>query len=297
MVSIENIKHEELQKILAQLDQGIYNHQQWHNSLIRTLICRLPGDKHDMQLEAHKECRFGQWYYGKEAEKIADYPGFIAVGNAHKNMHLQACNLLINSSTTNSITPIEYDHFANSLEQLRLEIFSLKNEIENLVYNRDALTGAINRVNMPHILREQQELMKRQGQQGCLAMIDLDNFKQINDTYGHPAGDTVLFSICHTIMNNLRPYDKIFRYGGEEFLLSFPFTDLNAGVEITERIRKIIEQESIELESQKRVSVTVSIGLTLQDLNASLEFSIEKADKAMYEAKSSGKNCVKVSHV
>lgn len=292
MNTLDYVQHDELRSILNQLEQALYNHQQWHNSLIRTLVCRLPSDKHDVMPYAYKECRFGQWIYSDELKKMTEHPGFIAIKKAHQSMHDRASQLLINNSNNISISPQEYDFFSNSLEQLRLEIFSLRNELEGLLYTRDPLTGTINRINMPQILREQLELAKRQEKNCCLALIDFDFFKKVNDTYGHQAGDIVLSTIGHYIIKNIRSYDKIFRYGGEELLMCLPFTDLTLGKEIMEQFRKGIAELKILIQPEKTISITVSIGLTLLDVNSPVEASIEHADKAMYVAKSNGRNCI-----
>lgn len=102
-MSLYNISHEEMQKIIAELQQALYNHQQWYNELIRTLVCRLPSDKHDLSSEAHKECRFGQWYYDQRHKDLENHPGFIAVGEQHKRMH-QAATSLLNASNVGVTT-------------------------------------------------------------------------------------------------------------------------------------------------------------------------------------------------
>ncbi|MHB1949829.1 MAG: diguanylate cyclase [Gammaproteobacteria bacterium] len=291
---LENISRDELQQVMSQLDQSIYNHQQWYNSLIRTLICRLQSDENDIHTEAHKKCRFGQWYFNHAPKKLCDHPGFIAIGTAHQHMHELTKHLLITSNAGNSISPLEFDNFANALERLRLEIFTLKNELETLLYNRDPLTMTITRISMLPILREQQALVIRQSQPCCIAMIDLDFFKKINDQYGHPAGDKVLIAITHNISKHLRPYDKIFRYGGEEFLLCIPQADLNEGYEMVDRLRQETAAMNIDLGLQKPVNITISAGLTLLDPNCPVEQSIDRVDKAMYAAKSNGRNCTKI---
>lgn len=293
-ISLDKMSHVELQKILAQLEQALYNHQQWYKELIRTLICRSPSDKHDISSEAHKECRFGQWYYSSIEEKIHNYPGFISIGNAHMRMHQLATHLLITINSATNITTLDYDQFANSVEQMRLEISALKIELENLLYNCDPLTGAINRINMLPILREQQAIVKRQKQPCCLAMLDLDHFKNVNDQCGHQIGDIVLASTAHYISENIRSYDKLFRYGGEEFLICFPFTELSIANEMIERIRKGLAIMSIDISPKESIHITVSIGLALLDSSLPVEESIEHADKAMYKAKSSGRNCTQL---
>lgn len=296
MSVLNQINHDELQQILAQLDQALYNHQQWHNAIIRILICRLPCDKHDLSADAHKECRFGQWYYSDEPalKKIAENEGFIAIGKAHQQMHYQAASLLNTNSVGANITPLEFDHFANVLDQLRLEIVAFKNEIQNLLYNRDPLTGAINRVNILQNLREQQEIIRRQNKPCCLAMIDLDLFKKVNDQYGHQVGDKVLSTVAHHYINNIRSYDKIFRFGGEEFLICMPFTDINQGNIIIDDLRNYIASHPTEIEGYEPIYITVSGGITLLDEHSPVELSIEHADKALYQAKASGRNCTKI---
>lgn len=125
-------------------------------------------------------------------------------------------------------------------------------------------------------------------------MLDIDFFKKVNDHYGHSAGDIVLATLAHNISKNLRPYDKIFRYGGEEFLLCIPQTDLIQGHEMIERLRKIIPETSINLDSKQVINITISVGLTLLDPSCPVEQTIDRADKAMYIAKSSGRNCTQV---
>jgi diguanylate cyclase (GGDEF)-like protein len=121
-------------------------------------------------------------------------------------------------------------------------------------------------------------------------MMDLDHFKTINDVYGHLAGDHVLAVLAGDIMARLRPYDKLFRYGGEEFLISMPHTDSKSGLNVVERLREGIAASSINYEG-KEIRITSSFGLTLLDPDVSVEKTVERADRALYAAKSSGRNC------
>jgi diguanylate cyclase (GGDEF)-like protein len=296
-MELENIPHDELQKVLNNLDQAIYNHQQWHNSLVRTLVCRLDGDENDITSEAHKRCRFGQWYYNHAPNELLNYPGFTAIGIAHQNMHDSAAVLLNRLNLAESISTHDYDNFANALEKLRLEIFTLKNELESLLYEHDVLTMAITRTNMLTILREQQALVIRQNQPCCVAMLDIDLFKQINDHHGHLIGDKVLTALAQHIRKHLRPYDKLFRYGGEEFLLCIPQTDLKEGYEMMERIRLEVAAMNLDFGLEKPLNITISAGLTLLGTTFPVEQTIEHADEAMYAAKSAGRNCTKIWNV
>lgn len=289
-----NVEQKEMQAVLLQLDQAISNHAQWYDSITRTLICRLPYDRRDAAADAHRQCRFGQWYYDSAPDKLRTHPGFIAIETEHKNMHHMAAKLLQMGASDTAITSLDFDNFANVVERLRLQIYTLKHELEDSLYNLDSLTGANNRIGMLTKLREQQDLVKRQVQSCCIVMMDIDHFKAVNDTYGHVAGDRVLAASARNVMEHLRPYDKLFRYGGEEFLLCLPNTNAADGGYVVERVRLGLETNRIDYGGAVLLQITMSFGVTLLDADVSVEQSIERADKAMYAAKIAGRNCTRV---
>ncbi len=285
-----NIDRQELQATLQQLDQAIYNHEQWAKELIRSIIVRLSYDNRDVADDAHRQCRFGQWYYSNPPQGLQDHPAFEAIGAEHRHMHQLAAKLLLIAEQETPVSPQDYDAFANSLGSLRLEINSLKQELEKTLNNRDALTGAENRMVMLTQLRELHELVKRGVQKCSIVIMDLDHFKAVNDTYGHPAGDRVLVAWVNHIKQHIRPYDRVYRYGGEEFLLSFPSTDLQTAQDIVERIRKGPSAIVVGVGKTKEVKVTASFGITMLDPSISVEASIIRADSALYAAKKAGRN-------
>lgn len=291
-MALDEVTRDELQGVIAQLKESLYNHQQWHGALIRTLVCKLPGDKHDTSETAHTECRFGQWYYSKAPEKLRTHPGFIALGEEHERLHHMARLLLISAGAGNPLAPLDYDNFANALERLRLEIFALERELENSLFNHDSLTGAITRFGILPTLREQQELVRRHAQLCYIAMMDLDNFKAVNDLHGHAAGDTVLAASVRYLIKHLRPYDKVFRYGGEEFLLCMPYTELTSGHDRVRELNEGLAAMEIDIGKEEPIRITASFGLALLDPDVPVEKSIDRADKALFAAKSAGRNCV-----
>lgn len=291
---LDNFEREELQGLIFQLEQALYNHQQWYNSIIRSLICHLPPDRRDISNESHKECRFGQWFYEIPPEKIQQHLGLVALGNEHFHVHEISRQLLKTVDNGGTVTPPDYDEFANALERMRLEINALSREFNELLYSRDALTGAINRVNLLQDLREQQSLVKRNLQQCTIVMLDLDHFKKVNDEFGHTAGDSVLAGVSRYIMENIRPYDKFFRVGGEEFLICFQNADVTHTYEMVERIRKGLAKEKINISDKISVEITASFGIASIETDLSIEKSIEQADKALYNAKHDGRNNTKI---
>lgn len=287
------ISHKELDSVMVQIDQAIDNHAQWHHQLVRTLICKLAPDQRDTMDDAHTLCRFGQWYYQYSNPAIRANPIFAAMEFEHKQLHAQAAKLLHISAADLPIDAIVYDQFANTLERLRLQLFSLKHEIESELYNHDPLTGAYTRYGMLTALREQQEMISRGTGSCAIAMIDLDNFKMINDQYGHKVGDRVLSHVSSTLIKGLRPYDKLYRYGGEEFVIIFPNSTLENGLTISERLRAMIENSALDVE-HFHIRITASFGVAMIHADASVETSVEEADKAMYAAKKNGRNQVKL---
>ena len=126
-------------------------------------------------------------------------------------------------------------------------------------------------------------------------MLDLDQFKLLNDTYGHQGGDKVLIETTEVINELLRMGDLFGRYGGEEFAVILPNTELTGAHDVAERIRKTIENNAIEYQG-KNINVTVSIGIAvMNEYDARYEDIISRADIALYKAKNSGRNQVCVA--
>lgn len=126
-----------------------------------------------------------------------------------------------------------------------------------------------------------------------LLMMDIDEFKQINDQYGHPAGDAVLAQIANVAKNELRNWDILGRYGGDEFIVGLYRSDLKTAKNIAERIRASIDGTDFVLPDLSTVKVTISVGVACFHKDLSLDTFIERADKKLYDAKHNGKNTVK----
>ncbi len=151
----------------------------------------------------------------------------------------------------------------------------------------DPLTGLENRRVLDYL---NQKLAKRRAEGIYVLMIDIDNFKKINDSYGHVFGDKVLKKVADTVVRNVRAYDNVIRYGGEEIVVILHRVSKEEALGIAERIRKSVEK--IHFEDKPKMKITVSVGVA--PFTGSLLETIEKADKAMYKAKRKGKNRVVV---
>jgi diguanylate cyclase len=291
-MAIPNMSDEEIRTALKELEQAVYNHEQWAEKLYGTLICRLTPDQRDLSDKAHRMCQFGQWYYGSGTVALARHPGVSEIGVEHERMHQYAATLLRSCADSIPISIRDYERFVTTLRRLRLEITTVQRELEDAHHNLDPLTGAPSRLGLLTKLREQHELAKRKKHTCTIAMMDLDHFKRVNDTHGHAVGDAVLIDTARYVMAHLRPYDKIFRYGGEEFLICLPDTDIEEGEAIVERLREELASLPHRGEGPEPLTVTVSIGLTTLDPDVPVEQSIDRADKALYVAKATGRNRV-----
>lgn len=152
----------------------------------------------------------------------------------------------------------------------------------------DALTGLYNRRHFNAELEREFMRSKRYGGDLCIAIIDIDFFKKINDTYGHLCGDYVLKEVAYLILENFRKTDMVFRYGGEEFVVLMTETSLENSLIPLERLRKTIENNNFTFKGEK-IKVTISIGAETNHTESTEEF-LNNADKALYQAKQSGRN-------
>jgi len=121
-------------------------------------------------------------------------------------------------------------------------------------------------------------------------MIDIDNFKIFNDTYGHAAGDQILIKIAEALYESTRNSDYVFRYGGEEFLIVLIETSKAEAYSIIERLRRKIQEKSIYLQKDEKVKVTISAGVAMYNGHPDYEYLIKVADDALYRAKANGRN-------
>ncbi len=156
----------------------------------------------------------------------------------------------------------------------------------------DSLTGLANRRTLDEELVLEWRRADRVGDSLALVILDLDNFKQVNDTYGHQAGDAVLRQVGQVLLGGVRQVDLAGRYGGEEFALILPETDLPGALRLAERLRAMLESTPVELPDGKTLTVTASFGVALKDELPSADELVAVADEALYAAKRAGKNRV-----
>lgn len=167
---------------------------------------------------------------------------------------------------------------------------SYQNKTENVekIAMTDALTGVMSRRKFDLILEEMVHMAEHFSYPFCIILIDIDNFKRINDTYGHDQGDAVLKTIAHYVTQHIRDTDQFARWGGEEFVIITPMIDLQQAILLADKIRQGIAG----LNHKTVGKITCSFGVSTYRKKEGIETLFKKADEQLYAAKHSGKNCV-----
>lgn len=174
------------------------------------------------------------------------------------------------------------------------ELHIANKELE-LLATTDSLTGLANRRCMMESIQREIERSERSKKSLALCMIDVDHFKNINDTYGHPSGDCAIMAIASACNETIRKTDRASRFGGEEFVILMPETEVAEAMNVTERLRAAIEALTIIAENGEPFSMTISIGVAFFDHQTpddNLSKLLNRADKALYSAKNAGRNQV-----
>lgn len=179
---------------------------------------------------------------------------------------------------------------AYQIEQLNQELTEANQRLEHLVHT-DALTQVWNRYHMEQTLEEEVKRCKRHGRDLAVILLDIDHFKRVNDDYGHDVGDKVLKLISEAIHQWLRSSDVFGRWGGEEFLIIAPETDLESASQLAERLRRRLSNLQFDKVGQVTASFGVAELLPSEDRNS----LVKRADNALYQVKESGRNSVEVS--
>jgi len=176
------------------------------------------------------------------------------------------------------------------LEIRNRELDELNQQLSTIAIH-DKLTGLYNRHFIVEQLEMQHDLFLRYGTACSLVLLDLDHFKQVNDFHGHAVGDATLIAFSRCVENELRHGDIFARYGGEEFLLVLPTIDLDAALQLSNRIRLKIASAPM-IEQPDTLTVTASFGVAQLRIDESVGEWLDRADKALYRAKGNGRNCV-----
>ncbi len=202
--------------------------------------------------------------------------------------------LLISFSLDISMQKETQSQLINSHVQLSFQTKALKEAKEKLKEqaSHDYLTNLYNRRYFQYISQDLINLAKREASDLSVIMLDIDNFKKVNDTYGHSNGDQVLIHLASILTEHIRESDIVARIGGEEFAILLLHTDKAGAAEIAEKLRVSVEEQPLILDDKTCIPLTISLGISSVDVNNDLNIDtcLNQSDTALYEAKNSGRN-------
>lgn len=283
---------EQLKDLLIGIDQGLEDHLAWNQKLIRCVLLHDAPDEDMLGVNAHHQCRFGQWL-AAERPKLGSFDegSTQAVELNHQRMH-DAVRALCEKAV-HGLPAHAQDFHAYEAAQIAMvtTLNALRRSIAEVSLNLDELTGLPLRNGLDFAFQIRQKDAVRQSAPLYLAMVDVDHFKVVNDTWGHPVGDQALRHLARLMVSCLRDNDVVVRFGGEEFLFLLLGHDAKI---VMERILYEVRTHPMAMpECPSGLSMTITAGLTPVGLMDTLASAVERADQALLLGKHSGRDrCV-----
>lgn len=256
------------------------------------------AQSHLRQMLAHFVERLGELaeYTGNYHVKVSEFAEQISKAGSLQELAEYVDVIVeetkrVESSTRQSRE--ELDQLRKTVDQANKEIARLEGELVQAseLVRHDPLTGTLNRKGLDEMLARELARMERRNTRLCVSLLDVDDFKKLNDTLGHLTGDAALKHLARVICENIRPQDSAGRYGGEEFLILLPDTSIEDAVAAMRRLQRELTKR-IFLHDNKKVLITFSAGVTEVVQGEEIQQAIDRADKGMYQAKRAGKNRV-----
>lgn len=274
---------------LGDFQHALLSHMDWLRAWYGAI---LNWSDHDRRPGAECDCAFADWFEQAGSATLGGFPGFARLGEQHKDIHDTAARITNRARSGQSVTTSDYESLMALVLGFGNAAQSLGREAWLTLATVDPLTGLGNRQTMMTQLIGERDRAIRLSQPCCVGLADIDHFKKINDTYGHGTGDRVLRAVADCLRTAVRPYDILYRYGGEEFLVCLPAATVEAGMLVLERMRAAVAGLDLQDGSGRPIRVTATFGLAMLTADLSVEESMELADNALYDGKRAGRNRV-----
>ncbi|HIJ63056.1 MAG TPA: diguanylate cyclase [Rhodospirillaceae bacterium] len=281
----------ETEEALCILDQVSADHLEWLKQVHRSLL---------FQDADPRPAADGRGVEDGLAEKVSDRTGdchaaLRRLKDARRDMEVTGRCLTGRAAEGLPVDPAGYMAFMNAVETYHAEGRRVELMLHQALAETDPLTGLRNRRGMMRDLRREWMRADRNRETCCVALVDLDHFKEVNDTRGHLTGDKVLAETAAFFLRRLRSYDQVFRFGGEEFLFCLPHTDIPRAKRILDRLRLLMARLPLLDQEGHRFFVSISIGIADMLSRTPPEAAVARADHALYLAKAAGRNRVCVA--
>lgn len=276
------------------LGQVLDEHLDWFAVWHRLAFIMTSG-RAEATLQLMPPPSFIRWYQQAAESLPQDQPVLDRLAVLHDQMHTLARLVLMKIPDGERLTAEDYDAVAGKFQGFIGGIRRLERAFAVAASGLDTLTGLRSRVGLADDIAREIDRFQRTGKPFCLAIADIDHFKNVNDTYGHDVGDQVLAATADVISRQIRSFDDAYRLGGEEFLICLKETTLSDAERVIERLREALAGWPIPLLGRDPLRITASFGLTPVRANVTLDELIHTADQALYAAKRGGRNKVVVT--
>jgi diguanylate cyclase (GGDEF)-like protein len=278
------------ESLIAGIDQGLQAHLAWNQRLMRcALLHESPGE--DMlKPDAHRRCVFGKWFL-TEKDGLASFDAATTeeLERRHQDMHDAVRALCLASGQGRPATLQAFRAYEAGQTGMVACLNALRQKVSDSLLQHDALTGLPLRNGLDYAFRIRQKDAVRDGEPLHLAMVDVDHFKRVNDSWGHSVGDLALQHLVRLMTGCLRENDIVIRYGGEEFLFLLLGTEAEA---VVRRLLDEVRTHPMPLEGGQALAMTVTAGLARVGPQDSLASAIDRADHALLQGKQAGRDRV-----
>lgn len=281
---------DEAREILDMIGAALEDHADWLGRWHRAVVCGLPPDREVVSRHGPEISRFGSWFDLNSERELVRQPVFQQLWDGYAEMREHGRRLALQATDGKRMLTRDYDALMEKAERFATTARRIREAFQRAMFDIDPLTGVNNRRSMMTELERERERSIRSDKALCICLCDIDRFKAVNDGHGHLVGDSVLLAVAGRLIANLRPYDSIYRFGGEEFLLAFAETDGAQAATIAERLRRAVSTPEVTVQDGVSLPVTASFGLCMIAPKVSLRTAIGRADKALYRAKRDGRD-------
>lgn len=276
------------QNLAAERDRQKASLLDWENKLMFDCAVGIPA----AQLPRLQSSEFGLWYRHKGAHAFQGAPESGLIIDTMQQIDEAILPLLNHKADLPELHLQRLKELRELTKSLRYHLELLFEQNSSLEAGKDVMTRLLNRKFLPAVLSREVQYSRQNNSPFALLALDIDHFKQINDNYGHEAGDMVLQQLAVLMTNSCRGGDFLFRLGGEEFLLVLVDVEQAAALAVAEKLRKLVAAEAFLLPGGAQLQVTVSIGLALHNGHPDYQLTMRSADEALYQAKHQGRNQV-----
>ncbi|MDA8128788.1 MAG: diguanylate cyclase [Betaproteobacteria bacterium] len=277
--------------VIDELDAAVEAHMNWTRRIVRCAVLRsTPGDD-VLDPQAHTLCRFGGWFAANRGYfEMLDPDATNRVDAMHRTMHDAIRSICEDVMGARPGCERDLDAFEASQSELLGLLARFKTLILARAVRLDPLTRLPGRYSIESDFALYQKEARRNRTLLYLAIIDVDHFKPINDTYGHPVGDEVLRQLADTLKRTLREDEPLYRYGGEEFLWLLKCKSAPEARKSARRVLATVGSTPVQIDDGEILRLTVTLGLALAGEREDLASAIKRADMALYDGKRGGRN-------